>query len=190
MAGKSQANRLESGGVKYPWYTILGVFVKKIVKYIVLSLLIALVIYLGVISTTVARYIYIYDNGYVYTKTPDSDELSAGTKVVFDTDKSASDVSDADSIMGRLSLSTLPPSGVSVGTIVSGPNGKISYDEQGNLFVNGKSIGITKDSVSGKKYLSDEYIIKCSYGACKKGGYSVLTSKSVDGIVLQHKESK
>jgi vancomycin permeability regulator SanA len=190
MAGRSQANRLESGGVKYPWHTILWVFIRKILKYVVLSLLTAAVVYLGVISTTVSRYIYIYNNGYVYTKTPNSDELPAGTKVVFDTAKNASDVSDANSVLGRFSLSTLPPTTVAVGTIVSGPNGKVSYDDQGNVFVNAKSIGINRKNIPEREYLSDEYIIKCSYGACNRGEYNVLTSKSVDGIVIRHKENE
>ena len=189
MAGKSQYDRLDSGNTRYPLHMIIGIFMKRIIKFMVLAIMMSAIAYFVIISTTVSRYIYVNDHGYVYTRNPNVDSVPVGTLVVFDQSKRPGDVSDSDSVLGRLSLAMLPSDSIGVGVIKAGPDGQIT-DRNGMIYVDNASTGMPSDNGTSKKYLEDEYIIQCSYGACQHGTYDILTENAVDGIVVQHKENK
>lgn len=184
MAGTSSADRLSSGEYKYPFWQLVFGLVKKVVKIILVALLLGIIVY-GAVALTAARYVYIYDNGYVLTMNPKTDILSSGTKVVFDMNATEESTPMVESITGRFELATLPPTSISVGEIVAGPTGQMTFDDQLNVSVDGKPTGLRmkEKPAWSDQYLKDQYVIKCIVGDCNTGESYMLTTKSINGIV-------
>lgn len=184
MAGRSSADRLSSGEYKYPvWQLALGLG-KRIIKIVLIAAFLGMLVY-GAVVITVARYVYIYDNGYVLTMDPKTDNLKKGTNVVFDSAATADTPSHLDSIGGKLELATLPPTSISVGVIEAGPVGKMTFDDKLNVSIDGRKTGLQLEEKPDweDQYLKDRYIITCVVGDCKSGKSYLMPTTSIDGVV-------
>jgi len=185
MATGISIDQISSGRMEYPWSSIIWLEVKHACRYVVSAVIIAVVIYLCVAATT-ARYIAVPGSGgSVYTANPDYDSLKNGTPIVFDKDKRADDSKDADSFIGRLSLTFLPPSGISTGKVIAGPDGQFLKDKHGRIRVKGVDTGLKE----AKGYLADQYVVECTGGACAadgmKGKSIIIPIPAVDGTIVK-----
>lgn len=185
MANGISVDQISSGRVEYPWSSIIWLEIKHACRYLVAAVVIAVVIYLCV-ATTTARYISVPGSGgSVYTINPDYDSLKRGSSIVFDKDKQQEDSRDADSFFGRLTLTFLPPSGISTGRVIAGPNGQLLKDKHGRIRVKGVDTGLKH----AKGFLADEYVVECTGGACAddgmKGKSIIIPVSAVDGIIVK-----
>lgn len=185
MATGISIDQISSGRTEYPWSSIIWMEVRHAFRYLVYAVVLAVVIYLCVASTT-ARYVSIPGSGgSVYTANPDYDALKRGSGIVFDKDKRSDDTRDADSFFGRLTLTFLPPSGISTGKVIAGPDGQLLKDKHGHIRVKGVDTGLKE----AKGFLADEYVVECTGGACAadgmKGKSLIIPIPAVDGTIVK-----
>lgn len=191
MAGSS-AGRLLSGEYKYPFHQLVWGLVKKTAKIIGIAALLGLLVYSAIVAT-VARYVYVYDDsgsggGYVLTRDPDTDVPAPGTQVVFDAANVSKDQPGLlDSLGGKFQLATLPPRSISIGAIEAGPTGKMVFDDNNRVSVNGRQTGLVLDDkdkpVWSDQYLVNQFIVKCLAGDCKPGVSYLVSSNAIDGQI-------
>lgn len=189
MAGRSSADRLSSGEYKYPvWQLAFGI-IKKIFKILLVMLALAVLVY-GAVVITAARFVYIYDVGYVLTSNQKTDTLAKNDVIVFDAGITEAGDDKYDTATGRLELATLPPQSIAIGEIEAGPTGKMEFYQVNNdglnhVSIDGVKTGLILDEKPdwNKQYLKDQYIIKCRTGSCEPGKSYLMPVNSVAGIV-------
>lgn len=184
MATGISIDQISSGRMEYPWSSIIWLEIKHVCRYLLYAVVIAVVIYLCVASTT-ARYVSVPGSGgSVYTVNPDYNALKRGSGIVFDKDKQQNDSKDAESLFGRLTLTFLPPSGISTGKVIVGPDGQFLKDKHGRIRVKGVDTGLKE----AKGFLADEYVVECTGGACAddgmKGKNIIIPVSAVDGTIV------
>ena len=191
MAGSSSADRLLSDEYKYPFHQLVWGLVKKAAKVMGIAALLGLLVY-GTIVATVARYVYVYegsDSGaYVLTRNPDTDTLKAGTQVVFDVGNVGNDQpSLLDSLAGKFQLATLPPRSISAGVIEAGPTGKMVFDDNNRVSIDGRQTGLVFNDKNkpdwSKQYLENQFIVKCLIGDCEPGVSYLVSANAIAGQI-------
>ena len=159
MATGISIDQISSGRTEYPWSSIIWMEVRHVFRYLVYAVVLA--------------------------ANPDYDALKRGSGIVFDKDKRSDDTRDADSLFGRLTLTFLPPSGISTGKVIAGPDGQLLKDKHGHIRVKGVDTGLKE----AKGFLADEYVVECTGGACAadgmKGKSLIIPITAVDGTIVK-----
>ena len=183
MAEQSTAEKLSSGKYNAPIWLLIWFTIKTIIKVVCALALLAVVGYF-VVAITAVRYIPIYDHDAILAQNVRTDQIAAGTPVVFDSAVVDEGKSKADSLMGKLELATVPPESISVGVIEAGTNGKMLFNHKNQVSIGDKITGLRLKTMPqwDKQYLINQYVIKCVYGGCKTGKSYLLASNSVVGM--------
>lgn len=183
MAELSTAEKLSSGKYNAPIWLLVWFTIKTIIKVVVALALLVVVGYF-VVAVTAVRYIPIYDHDAILAQNVKTDQIAAGTPVIFDSSVVDEGESKADSLIGKLELATLPPESVSVGVVEAGTHGKMLFNRKNQVSVDNKITGLRAKTVPkwDKQYLINQYVIKCVYGGCKIGKSYLLASNSVVGM--------
>ena len=90
-----------------------------------------------------------------------------------------------DSIAARLKESVITPKGIMTGTIVAGPYGAI-YGTDGDYTIedgNFKASSNLDLNQKHEKFLNNEYVVKCSAGACEKGKDYLVKANKMKGKI-------
>lgn len=181
-------DKLSSGEFNASAWQLSLNFAKLVAKIVGIIVLVAVLIY-GAIVTTVARYVYIYDHGYVLTQNVKTDMLPYGETVLFDTNPIGTS-SKVDSFFGKIELATFPPLSTSVGVIEAGPQGRMTLDDNLRVKVKKNITGLKlkEKPAWNSQYLTHQYIIKCVKGGCKPGKSYLLPAFAVNGVLSGTKD--
>lgn len=144
-------------------YAIRGIL-KMMLRIIGGIILLLILFYFVVLVTTSVRFINTDSYGVVLTKDPKitMGRIPTGTVVLAQPDTNNQKL---DSVYGKLELAVLPQSGVSKMTIIGGPDGRLTFDNDKIAF-NGRTSTIDKSSAPAdfpnRGFLAGKYWVKCT----------------------------
>lgn len=154
---------------------------KTVAKVFSYSILAVLVIYLC-FAATIVRVVPVWnDLGFtpVRNMTFEGGIAPEGAELLV----SKSDA-QGSGILDRLKQSFVPSRHVFRGKVLTGPTGRITYQEAAGATANGVAIGRPDKSPS---YLNNEYVFSCEGGECIPGSTLIVSQDNIYGEVISEK---
>lgn len=92
-----------------------------------------------------------------------------------------------DSLLANIKYSFLPQSDLAIVEVLAGPTGRVQWNKNGVLAVDGKAMEVAFPVDPERPYLKNEYVAVCVQGDCLRGAPVFIPAQSIYGVTLSKK---